>query len=58
MARLCCQWQDCQGSRPTSPNRPYDHGDLRHALLAAALDAIDERGVTAMSLATSPAAPG
>ena len=36
--------------RPTSPNRPYHHGDLRHALLAAALDAIDERGVTAMSL--------
>ena len=30
--------------------RPYHHGDLRAALLRAALEAIDERGASALSL--------
>jgi len=33
-----------------SPKRPYHHGDLRPALLAAAIEAIEESGATAMSV--------
>jgi AcrR family transcriptional regulator len=36
--------------RPKSTIRPYHHGDLRTALVAAAVDAIEEGGATAMSL--------
>jgi len=35
---------------PTSPARPYHHGDLRPALLKAAVEVIDEVGPAAMSV--------
>jgi AcrR family transcriptional regulator len=35
---------------PTQPNRPYHHGDLRPALLRAAVEAIGQAGPAAMSL--------
>lgn len=48
-----------------SANRPYHHGDLRAALIAAAEAVIEERGVDGFSLretarraGVSPAAPG
>ncbi|MGW1956300.1 TetR/AcrR family transcriptional regulator [Streptomyces sp. NPDC001920] len=36
--------------KPTSPRRPYHHGDLRRAILAAALDVIGADGPSALSL--------
>lgn len=49
----------------TKPSRPYHHGDLRAALIAAAEAVITERGVDGFSLreaarraGVSPAAPG
>ena len=35
---------------PTQPTRPYHHGDLRPALLRAAVEAIGQAGPAAMSL--------
>jgi len=35
---------------PTQPTRPYHHGDLRAALLRAAVEAIGQAGPAAMSL--------
>jgi AcrR family transcriptional regulator len=35
---------------PTEPTRPYHHGDLRPALLRAAVEAIGQAGPAAMSL--------
>jgi AcrR family transcriptional regulator len=35
---------------PTSEERPYHHGDLRHTIVAAALEAISRDGVDALSL--------
>src|SRR5512136_65494 len=38
-------------SAPAAPSKaPYHHGDLRHALLEAALDLVTARGVEAFSL--------
>ncbi|MDG5802019.1 TetR/AcrR family transcriptional regulator [Streptomyces ossamyceticus] len=36
--------------RPDSPDRPYHHGDLRRAILRAALDVIAADGPSALSL--------
>ena len=35
---------------PTQPTRPYHHGDLRPALLRAAVETIEQAGPAAMSL--------
>ena len=37
-------------TRPTSPDRPYHHGDLRRAIMSAALEAIAAEGPAALSL--------
>lgn len=44
MANLASSW------RMTATTRPYHHGDLRRAVLDAAVDAIAESGPTAVSL--------
>lgn len=35
---------------PTSPDRPYHHGDLRRALLAVAVEVLGEQGPAGLSL--------
>ncbi|MFD8981692.1 TetR/AcrR family transcriptional regulator [Streptomyces sp. NPDC059564] len=37
-------------SRPVADRQSYHHGDLRHALLTAAVEAIEESGAAAVSL--------
>ncbi|WP_448315206.1 TetR/AcrR family transcriptional regulator [Streptomyces sp. CO7] len=37
-------------TRPTPPDRPYHHGDLRRAIMSAALEAIAAEGPAALSL--------
>jgi AcrR family transcriptional regulator len=43
---------------PRPPDRPYHHGNLRRALLDAALDVIARRGAAALSLRELAAAAG
>jgi len=38
------------GAKATTPQRPYHHGDLRRAILTAALDVITTDGPSALSL--------
>jgi AcrR family transcriptional regulator len=42
--------QPAQSAQPTQPDRPYHHGDLRRAILHAALDVIAADGPSALSL--------
>ncbi|WP_200307491.1 TetR/AcrR family transcriptional regulator [Streptomyces adelaidensis] len=42
--------QQQQPERPKASERPYHHGDLRRAILRAALDAIADDGPSALSL--------